>query len=61
MFTNARADDIDFKAIKCVTYPQKVQERKGGEPGSKSELKDALNTVQLWLHGYASAKTGATV
>jgi hypothetical protein len=60
MFTNARADEIDFKAIKCATYLQKVQERNLEAPGSNSELKNALNTVHLWLHGYASAKTGAT-
>ena len=57
---NTRAVEIDFKAIKCATYLQKVQERNREQPGSNTELKNALNTVHLWLHGYASAKTGGT-
>jgi hypothetical protein len=58
--TDARSADLDFKSIRCATYLQKVQERNLEKPGSNTELRNALNTAHLWLHGYASAKTGGT-
>lgn len=52
----AQADELDLQAISCADYTRRIHDS-AGDPESLSPIQ----TIHLWLLGYASAKNDVTV
>ena len=55
MSAGAHANTLDFSKFSCAVYDQKIH-----ESSSRPELQNLIDSMHLWLYGFASAKTNGS-